>query len=130
VQDDPGAFRKKVTRDSQFRWLGPEKGVIHLATCALTNAAWDLWAKAKEKPLWKLLVNLPAEKIVAAIDFLYIEDALTPEEALTILKQQRAGVSEREQDLRAKSFPAYTTSADWLGYSEATIRDLCKLWLD
>src|SRR6185437_7119019 len=110
VQDLGGWWRRLVT-DSQLRWLGPEKGVIHLATAALVNAVWDLYAKLEGKPLWKLLADLTPEQLVACVDFRYIEDALTPDEALELLRGQEAGKAEREAMLLAKGFPAYTTSA-------------------
>src|SRR5215210_6231682 len=84
---DMGAFGRRITGDSQLRWVGPEKGVIHLATAAIVNAVWDLWAKSEDKPLWKLLVDMSPEEIVACIDFRYITDAITPEEALEILRE-------------------------------------------
>ena len=120
VADLGGLWRRLVT-DTQLRWLGPEKGVIHLATAAIVNAVWDLYAKTEEKPLWKLLADLPPERLVACIDFRYIEDALTPDEALTILRRNEATKGEREQTLLAEGFPAYTTSAGWLGYSEDSL---------
>ena len=120
VADLGGLWRRLVT-DTQLRWLGPEKGVIHLATAAIVNAVWDLYAKTEEKPLWKLLVDLPPERLVACIDFRYIEDALTPDEALAILRQNEATKGEREQTLLAEGFPAYTTSAGWLGYPEESL---------
>ena len=97
-------WRRLVT-DSQLRWLGPEKGVIHLATAALVNAVWDLYAKLEEKPLWKLLVDMSPEQLVACIDFRYIEDALTPDEALEILRRNEATKAEREAILLAEGFP-------------------------
>ena len=122
VGDLGGLWRRLVT-DSQLRWLGPEKGVIHLATAALVNAVWDLYAKLEGKPLWKLLADLPPEQLVACIDFRYIEDALTPDEALELLRRHAggAGRSARRQ-LLAEGFPAYTTSAGWLGYAEDSSR--------
>ena len=115
-----------VTGDSQYRWLGPEKGIIHLATAAVVNAVWDLFAKAENKPLWKLLVDLPSEEIVAAVPFRYITDALKPAEAFEILKRHKATRAEREAELRDKGFPAYTTSAGWLGYTDGRIRELVR----
>ncbi|HET8894760.1 MAG TPA: enolase C-terminal domain-like protein [Gaiellaceae bacterium] len=120
VADLGGLWRRLVT-DTQLRWLGPEKGVIHLATAAIVNAVWDLYAKTEEKPLWKLLADLPPERLVACIDFRYIEDALTPDEALAILRQNEVTKGEREQTLLAEGFPAYTTSAGWLGYPEESL---------
>src|SRR6266850_6033097 len=118
---DLGGFWRRLVTDSQLRWLGPEKGVIHLATAALVNAVWDLYARLEGKPLWKLLVDLTPEELVACIDFRYIEDALTPAEALELLESQRGGRDEREQVLLERGFPAYTTSAGWLGYAEETL---------
>ena len=82
-----GKFWRHVTGDSQLRWIGPDKGAIHLATAAVVNAVWDLYAKSESKPLWKLLADMPAQKLVSCIDFRYITDALTPEEALAILQK-------------------------------------------
>jgi L-fuconate dehydratase len=118
--DLSGLWRTLVT-DSQLRWLGPEKGVIHLATAALVNAVWDLYARLEGKPLWKLLVDLSPEELVACVDFRYIEDALTPDEALEILRRNDATKADREAILREQGFPAYTTSAGWLGYAEETL---------
>ena len=115
-----GLWRRLVT-DSQLRWLGPEKGVIHLATAALVNAVWDLYARLEGKPLWKLLVDLSPEELVACVDFRYIEDALTPDEALALLRRNESTKGEREAILLEQGFPAYTTSAGWLGYAEETL---------
>jgi L-fuconate dehydratase len=120
IADLGGLWRRLVT-DSQLRWLGPEKGVIHLATAALVNAVWDLYAKREGKPLWKLLADMTPEQIVACVDFRYIEDALTRNEALEILRRNESTKAEREAVLLAEGFPAYTTSAGWLGYSEDTL---------
>jgi L-fuconate dehydratase len=120
VADLGGLWRQLVT-DSQLRWLGPEKGVIHLATAAIVNAVWDLYAKIERKPLWKLLADLSPEQLVACVDFRYIEDALTPDEALAILRRNEGTRAERELRLLAEGFPAYTTSAGWIGYPEATL---------
>ncbi|HWB98900.1 MAG TPA: L-fuconate dehydratase [Bryobacteraceae bacterium] len=117
---------RSLTSDTQLRWIGPEKGVIHLATAALVNAIWDLYAKVEGKPLWKLLVDLTPEQVVACIDFRYITDALTPEEALDILKRNAPGKAAREAEMRHAGFPAYTTSAGWLGYDDDQIRRLCR----
>lgn len=123
---DMGAFWDMITGDSQLRWVGPEKGVIHLATAALVNAVWDLWAKAEGKPLWKLLVDLSPEQLVACIPFRYITDALTPEEALEILTRKAPTKADREAQLVRDGYPAYTTSAGWLGYSDDKLRRLCR----
>jgi L-fuconate dehydratase len=124
--DDLGGMWRRLVTDSQLRWLGPEKGVIHLATAALVNAVWDLYAKLEEKPLWKLLADMPPERLVACIDFRYIEDALTPDEALEILRRNEATKPEREAILLAEGFPAYTTSAGWLGYSEDSLPERAR----
>ncbi|MCK0159188.1 L-fuconate dehydratase [Allomuricauda sp. F6463D] len=120
------AFWKMITGDSQLRWLGPEKGVIHLATGAIVNAVWDLYAKVEGKPLWKLLADMTPEELVACIDFTYITDAITPKEALELLKDKEAGKKERIAHLEANGYPAYTTSAGWLGYPDDKMRRLCK----
>ena len=123
---DMGAFWRHVTGDSQLRWVGPEKGVIHLATAALVNAVWDLYAKAERKPLWKLLADMSPEELVSCVDFRYITDAITPAEALEILQQNEPTKSQREQEMLESGFPAYTTSAGWLGYPDEKIRKLCR----
>jgi L-fuconate dehydratase len=123
---DLNGFYLELTGDTQFRWLGPEKGVIHLACAALINAVWDLYAKAEGKPVWRLLADMTPEQIVAAIDFRYIADALKPEEALAILRKGKEGQAERLAQLEASGYPAYTTSAGWFGYSEEKIRRLCQ----
>src|SRR3712207_4861895 len=121
-----GAFWRMITGDSQLRWIGPEKGAIHLATGAVVNAVWDLYAKAEGKPLWKLLVDMSPEQLVSSIDFRYITDALTPDEALAILRRNEPTRAEREAEMQREGFPAYTTSAGWLGYSDEKLRHLCR----
>jgi L-fuconate dehydratase len=123
---DMGAFYGLITGDSQLRWVGPEKGVIHLATAAVVNAVWDLFAKAEGKPLWKLLVDMSPEELVRCINFRYVTDAITPEEALAMLKEKEATKAEREAEMRQNGYPAYITSAGWLGYSDEKIRQLCS----
>jgi L-fuconate dehydratase len=123
---DMGAFWRMITGDSQLRWVGPEKGVIHLATGAVVNAVWDLYAKAEGKPVWKLLVDMTPEEFVRCIDFRYITDALTPDEALAMLRERRAGREDRIAEMEAVGYPAYTTSAGWLGYSDEKMRRLCR----
>lgn len=125
ITDDLGAFYRQLTCDSQFRWLGPEKGVIHLATGALINAVWDLYARVEGKPLWKLLADMDAEEIVRAIDFRYITDVLTPDEAIEILRERRPGIEERLAHLQQTGYPAYTTSVGWFGFSDEKIIRLC-----
>jgi L-fuconate dehydratase len=123
---DMAGFWRMITGDSQLRWVGPEKGVIHLATAAVVNAVWDLYAKAENKPLWKLLVDMTPEQLVACIDFRYITDVLTPDEARAILQQHAATRVEREQHMGQRGYPAYTTSTGWLGYSDDKVRQLCR----
>ncbi len=124
--ENMGAFWRYITGDSQLRWIGPEKGVIHLATAALVNAVWDLYAKVEGKPLWKLLVDMTPEQLVACIDFRYVTDALTREEALALLQKHAASKGEREAEMVQHGYPAYTTSAGWLGYSDEKVRLLCR----
>ena len=123
---DMGAFWPRLTGDSQLRWIGPDKGAIHLATAAIVNAVWDLWAKAEGKPVWRLVADLPPREFVRLIDFRYLTDALTPDEALALLERQADGVAERTARMRAEGYPAYTTSAGWLGYADERIRGLCR----
>ena len=125
ITSDLKAFYLQVTSDTQFRWLGPEKGVIHLACAALLNAVWDLYAKAEGKPVWRLLADMTPEQIVSIIDFRYIADALSPDEALAILRRAQSGKDARLVQLERTGYPAYTTSAGWFGYSEDKIRRLC-----
>ena len=124
--EDMAGFWRMITGDSQLRWLGPEKGVIHLATAALVNAVWDLWAKTEHKPLWKLLSSMPPEQLVSCIDFRYITDALTPEEALSILQAQAPTREQREREMLEHGYPAYTTSAGWLGFTDSQLCELCR----
>jgi L-fuconate dehydratase len=126
ITADMAGFWRTITGDSQLRWVGPEKGVIHLATAALVNAVWDLYAKSTGKPLWKLLTDMSPTEIVSCIDFRYISDALTPAEALALLQKQETGKEQRIAHLIQNGYPAYTTSAGWLGYSDAKIRSLCR----
>jgi len=121
-----GNFYKMITGDSQLRWLGPEKGVIHLATGAIVNAVWDLYAKVEQKPLWKLLSDMTPKELVSCIDFTYISDAITPEEALQLLEEKESTKQERINKLLKDGYPAYTTSAGWLGYSDDKMRRLCR----
>jgi L-fuconate dehydratase len=123
---DMSGFWRSLVSDTQLRWLGPEKGVIHLATAAVVNAVWDLWAKREGKPLWKLLVDLTPEEIVACVDFRYITDALAPEEALDLLRDARRQSRARESEIVASGYPAYTTSAGWLGYEDAKVEQLVR----
>lgn len=120
------AFFRELTVDKQLRWLGPEKGILHMATGALLNAVWDLWAKREQKPMWKHLVDLSPEQLVSTIDFTYISDVLKPEEAIAMLHARRPGREAREAEMRAEGYPAYTTSTGWLGYPDEKVRRLCK----
>jgi L-fuconate dehydratase len=126
ITADFAGFWRSLASESQLRWLGPEKGVIHLALAAIVNAVWDLYAKAQRKPLWKLLADMTPAQLVSTIDFRYITDALTPEEALELLERQAAGKADREVQLLTIGYPAYTTSAGWMGYSEDGIRVLVR----
>ena len=121
-----GACWRYITGDSQLRWLGPEKGVIHLAAGAIVNAVWDLYAKSEGKPLWKLLVDMTPEQLVDCLDFRYVTDVLTPDEALAILQRHSVTKAEREAEMLRVGYPAYTTSAGWLGYSDEQLRQLCR----
>jgi L-fuconate dehydratase len=124
IVGDMRGFWRSLTSEDQLRWLGPEKGVIHLAAGAVVNAVWDLWAKVEGKPLYRLLVDLEPEQLVGAIDFRYIEDALSESEALALLRGMRAGREERLAEIIESGYPAYTTSAGWLGYDDAKITRL------
>jgi L-fuconate dehydratase len=114
-------FWRSLTSEDQLRWLGPEKGIIHLATAAIVNAVWDLWAKSEGKPLFRLLADLEPEQLVAAIDFRYIDDALSEHDALELLRAARKGRDERLAEMLESGYPAYTTSAGWLGYDDEKI---------
>jgi L-fuconate dehydratase len=126
ITTNMATFWRTLTSDSQLRWIGPEKGVIHLATSAVVNAVWDLYAKVEGKPVWKLLTDMSPAQLVSCIDFRYITDALTPEEALAILQRNVATRERREAEILQKGYPAYTTSAGWLGYSDEKLRTLCR----
>ncbi len=126
ITEDLCAFSRLLTDDSQFRWLGPEKGVIHVAAGALINAVWDLWAKVEGKPVWRLLAEMPSLELVRCIDFRYIDDAITPHEAIDIFDAGRSGLYERLAKLQAGGYPAYTTSAGWFGFSDEKVRRLCR----
>ena len=125
-----GEFWRSIVSDSQLRWVGPEKGVIHLATAAIVNAVWDLYAKVEGKPLWKLLVDMSPEELVRSIDFRYITDVLTPQDALKILEINLSTREKRESEILSQGYPAYTTSAGWLGYSDQKIESLCRESVD
>ena len=126
IVGDFSSFWYELVGDGQLRWVGPEKGVIHLATAAIVNAVWDLFAKVEGKPLWKLLIDMSPEQLVGLIPFRYISDALTPDEALDILRRQVPMRAAREAEMRDVGYPAYTTSIGWLGYSDDKVRGLCR----
>ena len=126
ILEDFRSFVRTLTSDGQLRWIGPEKGVIHLAAAALINAVWDLYAKAEGKPLWKLLVDLPPEQLVDMLEFRYLSDALTPDEALEILRRNYSTRLSREAELKVHGYPAYTTSVGWLGYADDRLQQLCR----
>jgi L-fuconate dehydratase len=126
IKHDMGAFWRRVVGDSQLRWLGPEKGVIHLAAAAVVNAAWDLWARSEGKPVWRLVADMSPEELVRTIDFRHMHDALTPDEAIGLLTRRQAGREARLNALATHGLPAYTTSAGWLGYDDQKLRRLCR----
>ncbi|MEN3307525.1 MAG: L-fuconate dehydratase [Micromonosporaceae bacterium] len=121
-----GGFWKELVHDSQLRWLGPEKGVMHMAISAVVNALWDLKAKRAGRPLWLLLAEMSPEELVSLVDFRYLTDALTPDDALEILRRAQPGRAGRVEALRERGYPAYATSPGWLGYSDDKLRVLCK----
>ena len=123
---DPGAFWRSLTSDSQLRWIGPDKGAVHLALAAIVNALWDLHAKAEGKPLWRLVADFTPEQFVRCVDFRYLTDAITPEEALAMLRALESTKAGRIAQLEAEGYPAYTTRAGWLGYPDDKIRRLCR----
>jgi L-fuconate dehydratase len=126
IKEDMGRFWRHMTSDSQLRWIGPDKGAIHLATGALVNAVWDLWAKDAEKPVWQLVSEMSPDEIVRLIDFRYLKDAITPDEARAILRKGEGGKAARIAKLKVEGYPCYTTSAGWLGYSDEKLRRLCQ----
>ena len=126
ITADPGGFWSSLVDDGQLRWVGPEKGVIHLATAALVNAVWDLLAKRAGKPLWRYLADMSPEEIVRAVPFRHITDDLTPDDALAILRRLEPTKAERTAELRATGYPAYTTSSGWLGYPDDKVRRLAR----
>jgi L-fuconate dehydratase len=126
ITSDFATFWKQLACETQIRWLGPEKGVTHMAMAAIINAVWDLYAKSKDKPLWKLLADMTPRELVSTIDFRYITDALTPDEAIAILEKNESTKAAREAELLRDGYPAYTTSVGWLGYSDEKVRGLCR----
>jgi L-fuconate dehydratase len=126
IADEPVAFWRSLTADPQLRWLGPEKGVIHMATGALVNAVWDLRARLAGKPMWRLLAELPTDELVRNVDFHHVSDALTRDEATELLERGRVGLADRLAELERSGFPAYTTSVGWLGYPDEKVRALTR----
>jgi L-fuconate dehydratase len=127
---DMGRFWRHVTSDSQLRWIGPDKGAIHLATGAVVNAVWDLWAKSQGKPVWQLVADMSPEELVRCIDFRYITDCIAPDEALALLRERAVGKEARRAELLEHGYPCYTTSAGWLGYDDAKLRRLAQEAVD
>lgn len=122
-----GKTWRYLVSDSQLRWVGPEKGVMHLGLSACVNALWDLWGRAEKRPVWKLVADMTPEEFVECIDFRYIEDAITRQEAIALLKAQEATKGQRLRDAEAnRAVPAYSTEAGWLGYSDEKMRILMK----
>jgi L-fuconate dehydratase len=130
IAADMGAFWRHVTADSQLRWIGPDKGAMHLATGAVVNAVWDLWAKSRGLPVWRLVADMSPEEFVRCIDFRYITDCITPGEALGLLRAQAPGKDSRIATLEREGYPCYTTSAGWLGYPDDKLRRLCQEAID
>ncbi|MGN9908765.1 enolase C-terminal domain-like protein [Phytohabitans sp. LJ34] len=126
VLGDLRGFSERLTGDSQLRWLGPHKGAIHMAAGAIVNAAWDLYARREGKPLWRLLAEMPPAQLVGLVDFRYLRDALTPEEALDILRRAAPGREQRQKELLARGYPAYTTTPGWLGYTDEKLVRLAR----
>ena len=130
IAEDMGRFWRHVTADSQLRWIGPDKGAMHLATGAVVNAAWDLWAKQQRKPLWQLVADMSPEELVRCLDFRYLSDCITPAEAIALLRERALGKEQRRERLLREGYPCYTTSAGWLGYDDAKLRRLCQEAVD
>lgn len=130
ISADMGRFWHHITADSQLRWIGPDKGAMHLATGAVVNAVWDLWSKAVGKPVWRLVADMTPEELVRCIDFRYLTDVISADEALELLRAQQAGKAERIATLEREGYPCYTTSAGWLGYPDDKLRRLCQQAVD
>lgn len=130
IAADMGRFWRHITGDSQLRWIGPDKGAIHLATGAVVNAVWDLWAKSVGKPVWQLVADMSPEDLVRCIDFRYLTDCITPQWALDFLTGQARDKAARIETLKAEGYPCYTTSAGWLGYGDDKLRRLCREAVD
>jgi L-fuconate dehydratase len=123
---DPGSLSRTLIGDSQLRWLGPEKGVMHMAIGAVINASWDLAAKREGKPLWQLLADAEPEWLASQVDYRYLSDALTYDDAVELLRRGKEGAASRAAQLRERGYPAYTTSPGWLGYSDEKLTRLAR----
>ena len=130
IYTDFSRFWHQLVGDGQLRWIGPEKGALHLAAAGIINALWDLWGKIEEKPVWQLLCDMSPEEIISLVDFTYMTDVLTKGEALDILKRNAPSRGQRINALQEKGYPAYVTSVGWLNYDEEMIRSCCKSALD
>ena len=130
IAEDMGRFWRHMSSDSQLRWIGPDKGVIHLATGAIVNAVWDLWAKASGKPVWRLVADMSPQELVRCIDFRYLTDCIAPGEAVELLQAMAATKAERMATLIREGYPCYTTSAGWLGYDDVKLRRRCQEAVD
>ena len=130
IKANIGQFYDQLRSDSQLRWLGPEKGVVHMAVGGIANAIWDMWARAEDKPVWRLLADMSPEDFVDCLDLRYVSDVLTREEALDIVSANAAAKRDRIRRLEETGYPAYTTSAGWLGYSDEKLERLCKECVD
>src|SRR3989304_6319880 len=126
ITADFRGFYRRLTQDPQLRWIGPEKGIVHMTTGAVLNAIWDLWARREGKPVWKLLTDLTPQQTVDCVPFSWITDALTPDDALAMLEKHKATRGAREAEMLCSGFPAYTTSTGWLGYPDEKVRRLCR----
>jgi len=122
---EPVTLYRKLTGDSQLRWVGPEKGVIHLAAAAVINAVWDLWARLQGKPVWQVVCDMSPEQFASCVDFRYLTDALTKSQAVELLDRFSGSRRHRIEELHAVGYPSYTTSAGWLGYSDEALREKC-----
>jgi len=130
IKSNISEFYDELRSDSQLRWLGPEKGVIHMAAGAIVNAVWDMWARDENKPLWRLLADMSPEQFVSCLDFKYVTDELTSDEALEMVRKNQSTKEERIKYLEDKGYPSYTTSAGWLGYSDEKLARLAKEAVD
>ena len=130
IREDPGRFWRHVTGDSQLRWIGPDKGAMHLGVGAVVNAVWDLLAKEAGKPVWRYVAEMSPAELVRCIDFRYLTDVLSPEDALAIFDRAAAGKAERIATLEREGYPCYTTGAGWLGYDDVKLRRLAQEAVD